>query len=250
MQTLIKPKLEKTYLGKGTTLIDDLEQLDQFDNYALPSSPTYKSLTHYEAGSVVKELIQDQGLLITNQVFAISKSYHQMYGTFTLATTAKTDNNLKSTIIIRNSIDKSMSFKVAIGAVNMICENGIMSSSIFADKSGKHGKNADPYKTASEVINNYLPTFEKLTNQLDVLKSQYLTDYEARRSLMTCCKLACFPASDIMNIWDEYNNSSYDQFNEKTSYNLLMAVTHQLKEVKTLSTLMGYYKQTAEAFNL
>lgn len=247
---LVKAKLEKTYLGKGTTLIDDLEQLDQFDVYALPSSPTYRSFTHYESASIVRELITDQGMAITDQVFAISKSYHQMYGTFTLATTAKSDNNLKSTIIIRNSIDKSMSFKVAIGAVNMICENGIMSSSIFADKSSKHSLKADPYKIASEVITNYLPTFEKLNHQLDTLKSEYLTDYEGRKQLMKCCRLACFNPADIMQVWDEYNNPSFEQFNEKTSYNLLMAITHQLKETKTLSTLMRYYKQTATAFNL
>lgn len=247
---LVKQKLEKTFLGSGTTLIKDLEQLDKYDAYALPSSPTYRSLTHYESASIVRELITDQGLHITDQVFGISKSYHQLYGTFTLATSAKTDHNLKSTVIIRNSIDKSLSFKVAVGAVNMICSNGIMSSSIFADKSGKHGKNADPQATASEVINNYLPTFERLTAQLDTLKSEYLTDYEGRKQLMKCCRLACFNPADIMQVWDEYNNPSFEQFNEKTSYNLLMAVTHQLKETRTLGTLMNYYKQTAEAFNL
>lgn len=251
MQTLITSKVEKTYLGSGSQLIDNIESLDRFDAYALPSSPTYRSLTHYESASIVKDLMTAQGINISEELFAVSRSYHQMYGSFTIADTGTVkDTNLKPMIIVRNSIDKSMSFKVSVGIVNMICSNGIMSSSIFADAKGSHTKNADPIGTASQVINNYLPTFEKLTGKLDNLKSNYLTDYEGRKRLMNCCKLACFPSSEIMNIWDEYNKPSFSEFDERTEYNLLMAITHKLKDIKTLSTLMGHYKQTADAFGL
>lgn len=255
MVSIITPKVEKTYLGSGSQLIDNIESLDRFDAYALPSSPTYRSLTHYESASIVKDLMIGQGINISAELFAISRSYHQMYGSFTIDYSdyfddVISDKNLKPMIIVRNSIDKSMSFKVSVGIVNMICSNGIMSSSIFADAKGSHTKNADPIGTASQVINNYLPTFEKLTDKLDNLKSNYLTDYEGRKRLMTCCKLACFPSSEIMNIWDEYNKPSFSEFDERTEYNLLMAITHKLKDVKTLSTLMGHYKQTADAFGL
>ena len=247
--TISNQTLERTshFLGKGSNFVTNVADLQGYDDFALPSSPTYKSFTHFETAQIVEDYLTRRGWNITAEKFMVSRSCHQMYGYFDLGG-IKGDHRMM--VILRNSVDKTLSFRVCVGMVNTICENGLISLSLFESKGRKHQKNVDISQVTIDSLANMGQRFDTLNDKMIKLQDTPLSDYGARKQLMDLASKRCFPAESIMSIWDEYQNPTYEQFKTFTQHSMLMAITEQLKQIRTINTLMDYYKQLAICYDL
>jgi hypothetical protein len=84
-----------------------------------PSTDTWKSVSHTELVDTLTRVMQDRGLFITREQFAVQNA--KLFGTFDLEWQRMEEYG--AAVDFRHTTDKSMAIQIAVGARVFVCDN-------------------------------------------------------------------------------------------------------------------------------
>jgi hypothetical protein len=182
---------------------------------------------------------------VTNSAFGLSKSKQQMFGVLDFDTGT---NAYNYAVGFRNSHDKSWAAGICAGHRVFVCDN-LAFNGDYVEKR-KHTVGNRFIETIKDAF-AYIPQkLEEMTKNLDRLKTEGLSDDEARLLVFKAFEERAISSSRIGQVWKEYKQPKFEEFTEPTKFNLLMAFTEIAKQENSIMALERMYARTAPIFEL
>lgn len=142
-------------------------------NVELPFEKTssYTPMPHGSMIDTVVETLYKYGMTVTNRTYSMNKFGTVMTGRFGINHRHVTDHEMGLEIAFQNSVDKSVSAKVAIGAQVFICANGMISAEHAFKRKHTGGVIREFQTFLQHTIQRSSDYFEQLVGQRDEMKN-------------------------------------------------------------------------------
>ena len=210
-----------------------------------PPTRTWKPIPHSEAIDIVLDQAAGVGLEITQEQYGLSRSGDRLFGVLNFK--HRTDD-YGFAVGLRNSHDKSMAYGVCAGVKILVCDNLALSGDFSLIR--KHTNRSDIRRDIQEAFTTLPMKIEELCARLDTLKERSLTDDGARRILFQAAESGAIASSDMLPVWHEYLEPTFEEFRMRNEYALLMAFTEQAKKFNSAMQLERTYSKLAGVFGL
>lgn len=133
-------------------------------------TPSYKPLANEKLIDLTLKAISDNGFKLKSEEYMASSDLNIVTAKYTIASVGDSEMNLM--IGWQNSYDKSVSFKFAMGAKIIICENGCVNGELGTIKKKHVGKIQDfAPNRMKEYIDIAANNFNYLQNERDIMKN-------------------------------------------------------------------------------
>jgi len=212
--------------NKEEVTLDDLRKIP------LPEpTESYKPVGHYDLifniAGIADNILNEYEL--TRKSFGTARNGNQMFGVLTYNNQQASDDDLGLSIGFRNSYDKSMSVGICIGASVLVCDNMVFQGEITVLR--KHTKNVweSLRDMAITTIYQSQTKFSQLTNQIESLKDQRITDRQAFQTMGLLYGKDVISTRQLPRVKREWTEPSYEQFEPRTMWSLYNAITEALK---------------------
>jgi len=214
--------------------------------YNIPTpahTSTWQPVPHRDFIESILENADKAGLTICSEGYGLANKGKRLFGVITF------DEGTEHgwSIGIRNSHDKSLKAGIVAAARVFVCDNLCFSGEFKAEQ--KHTSNIDINTMIGNAFNKLPERIDNLFKNLERLKMEGLTEDEAKLVIFQSAQNNIIAPSEVLNIWQEFQEPTYSEFKEPTKYNLLMAFTEQAKNYsvgkldklhKKLPALLGY----------
>lgn len=164
-----------------------------------------------------KELIDEQ--------YCLSNKGQQM---FAIATYGNGDETGMS-IGYRNSYNKTLPVGIAMGASVMVCSNLCLKGEVHIFR--RHTVNVwqDIRVFVSSVVEKAQGNYDEFKVEMDMLKGEYLADYEAYKMLGLLHGRDIISVTQLSIAMSEWKSPSHEEFVARNKWSFLNCVTEALK---------------------
>ncbi len=227
------------HCGAFSTTYDDLLQVK------LPeSTTTYEPIPHHEIVNTVLSTATESGLTVRRSQYGLNKSGTRMFGVIDFDQTSHLD--YRWSIGFRNSHDKSMSAGICAGSRVTVCDNMAFSGEFSFTKRHIPWNGFLHYIQQSFLS---LPEhLENLQKNLERLKTEGLSEDEARLIVFGAAETNIIDSSEVLPIWSEFLEPHHPEFREPTKFNLLMAFTENAKRYNSNAKAESVYRRLGHLF--
>jgi hypothetical protein len=209
---------------------------EQLTQVAPPVATTsYEPLPHHEIVDALLETSADVGLTVKRTQFGLNPSGTRMFGVVDFEQSSNPDYSWS--VGFRNSHDKSLSAGVCAGSRIFVCDNLAFSGEFTCTK--RHIPRNGFLKYIQHSFSSLPDQLENLQKNLDRLKMEGMSEDEARLVIFGAAESGIISSSKVMQIWQEFQEPTYEEFADPTQFNLLMAFTENAKRYS--------YSQTSES---
>jgi hypothetical protein len=209
------------------------------------ATATWQPIAHTDIVDTLLEESSRINFKVISQAFGLSRSGNQMFGVLNFESSSV---DYGYSIGFRNSHDKSWAAGICAGHRVFVCDNLALSGEYIEKR--KHTVNHGFLGTVREIMNIMPLKMEQLTNNLNRLKTELISDDRAKLLIFKAFELNAISSAKIGQVWQEYQKPAFQEFDEPTKFNLLMAFTEVYKRETTISALERMYARTAPIFEL
>jgi hypothetical protein len=228
------------HCGALSASLEDLAAID-----TPPPTNTWKPIPHIAIAEILLSEAEHVGFQVTRQSYGLNESGKQMFGVLDFAAGT---NDYSYAVGFRNSHDKSWAAGVVAGHRVVVCDN-LAFSGEYVEKR-KHLVGNDFVQMLKDAFAFIPQKLEEMTKNLERLKMEGLTDDQARLAIFKAYELGAISSSRIGQVWQEYQQPTFEEFSKPTQYNLLMAFTEIAKRENSIMALERMYNRTAKLFQL
>jgi Domain of unknown function (DUF932) len=227
------------HCGAFSTTYDDLMQVK------LPeATSTYEPIPHHEIVDTVLRTANESGLTVRRSQYGLNKSGTRLFGVIDFEQTNHPD--YRWSIGFRNSHDKSMSAGICAGSRVTVCDNMAFSGEFSFTK--RHIPRNGFLHFIQQSFIGLPEQLENLQKNLERLKTEGLSEDEARLIVFGAAENNIIASSEVLPIWSEFLEPHHPEFREPTKFNLLMAFTENAKRYNSNAKAEGVYRQLGNLF--
>lgn len=208
------------------------------------STDTYEAIPHHEIVDSIIHSSAQAGLTVKRTQYGLNPSGSRMFGVVDFEQTSNPDYSWS--VGFRNSHDKSMSAGVCAGSRVFVCDNLAFSGDFTFIK--RHIPRNGFLKYIQESFICLPEKLENLQKNLDRLKMEGMTDDEARLAVFNAAECGIVSSSEVMKIWQEYKEPTFEEFADPTRFNLLMAFTENAKRYNSNAKAESVYRRLGHLF--
>ena len=205
---------------------------------------THRPIPHVELVQAIEESLDFRKIGIVSESYAIDKTGNKMFGVMNLA--AQNDD-VRFSLGLRNSHDKSMRLSMVAGMNVFVCSNMAFSGD-FQPILAKHSKNFRLKDAVSVGVDQVQRNFEPMTKQIVAWKAEKLSDTDAKLIIYRAFIEAGvdLPKHLDREVHRLYFEPIYPEFQARTLWSLSNAFTSAFKvldpvpQMKATAALAGF----------
>lgn len=190
-----------------------------------PATATHHPLPHIDLVNMVKYALGYYGHEIVDEAHAIDKDGARYFGLLSLRSDY---GDYVDTVGLRNSADKTFPIGISIGAKVFVCSNLSFVGDHVIRRKHTQGAKRDLPGLVAQVIE---PLREQRIGQaktFDRYHQQPLSLAQADHAVLTMYRKGIINIQRVPDVLDEWENPSFEGFEERTAWRLFNATTHAL----------------------
>lgn len=189
----------------------------------------WKGIPHGELVDTLKSKLEDNNFKIEKEQYSLNKDKTSLVGAFDLQH-PNIDLGDEQGLSIGFSTNNSMKKKLQIfaGSKIFVCTNGCVTGEVVMER--KHTIRFDLMVELDKALVNYMQRANEIPLVTEGLKTFELTQRQSDLILMQAGRFGYLPWSRIGQVEKEYRNPTYADHNVKSSWGLLNAFTHIVKQ--------------------
>jgi hypothetical protein len=208
------------------------------------ATDSYEPLPHHEIVDALLETSADVGLTVKRTQFGLNPSGTRMFGVLDFEQSSNPDYSWS--VGFRNSHDKSLSAGVCAGSRIFVCDNLAFSGEFSCTK--RHIPRNGFLKYIQHSFSSLPEQLENLQKNLDRLKMEGMSEDEARLVIFGAAESGIISSGEVMQIWQEFQEPTFEEFADPTRFNLLMAFTENAKRYNSNAKAEGVYRKLGHLF--
>ena len=230
------------YVYDENTKLEDLHRIPL--RRPAKAGVRWKGIPHGVLAMVLTESITKRGWKITDTKFAVSPNEAEMAGAFQLEIpdiNIPEGQKLALGLLTSNAMKRSL--LMVAGTEVTCCENGLATGQIVLRR--KHTTGFNLQNEIDESLTQYRREVSAIPNIVASLREYDLSNWEQCRILMTAGREKLMPWSRIGKVDAEYQKPTFAEHGRGTSWSLLQAFTHHVKENSPLTqmTAMNRFRE-------
>jgi len=195
---------------------------DQLKAYVTPSATdTFKPVGHYLLVETLTQVMQDRGLFIAREQFAVQKE--RLFGTFDLEWQKMDEYG--AAVGFRHANDKSMPITIAVGARVFVCDNMSMLGELITVR--KHTAKLDLAEELDRTMFRYMQGWRKLKDDIQIQQEAEIEERRAKQLIYDIFRQKVLPLKLFHPVVEGYELATRDQ--KGTGWLLHNACTAPLK---------------------
>jgi hypothetical protein len=212
------------------------------------ATKTHHPLPHHRYVETVRDTLGTLGYAVSHETHALNKEGAHYFGLLALKQ-ARTDAVYDFVIGLRNSHDKSVSARMALGSRVFVCDN--LSFSGEVELSRKHTAGAEtqlPHLLAAKLgqLGEVQLNYER---RVDAYQQHQLTDQDAKLMLFDLMRLGVIPGMQLRDMWDQWQHPAHEDFQARTAWSLFNSATEMFKQLRSAETLVARTRRLHAAFD-
>ena len=205
---------------------------------------THRPIPHVEIIQAIEESLDYRQIGIVSESFAVDKTGNKLFGVLNL--TVQNDD-VRFSLGLRNSHDKSMRLGMTAGANVFVCSNMAFAGE-FEPLLYKHTKNFVLRDAIAMGVDAVQRNFAPLTKQIDAWKAEKLADSDAKLIIYRAFVESAveLPHHLDREVHKLYFEPQYKEFEARTLWSLSNAFTSAFKtldpipQMKATAALAGF----------
>jgi hypothetical protein len=195
-----------------------------------PCTDTFQPIPHHKLVESLEESLAYRHIRIIKEEFAISNDGMKLFGLLELNATFE---DVRFSIGIRNSNDKSMRLGMVAGYRVQVCSN-MMFSGEFNPLLAKHTKGFALDESVSIGVDRIQRGFQPLKESIQQKRATEIADDDARLLIYQAFMAEKFPITLIKTVHQNYFEPPHQEFQTRTFWSLENAFTESFKELQPL----------------
>jgi hypothetical protein len=210
------------------------EKIGRQDLLALPTpepTDTHKPVPHSQVVSTLIESLGYRHINVVRDEYAVSKDAMKMFGVMDLSIE---EQDIRISIGVRNSHDKSFSLGVTVGYRVFVCDN-LAFHGDFTPVTRKHSKHFDIEETIGGAVDKMQRNFKPLVRQIDAWKGFELSDQSAKLVIYRAfIEGSEFPKHLSREVHRQYFEPEHNEFEARNMWSLSNAFTGAFKTLDAI----------------
>lgn len=170
-----------------------------------PATETFKPVGHYQLVETLTQVMQDRGLFIAREQFAVQKE--RLFGTFDLEWQRMEEYG--AAVGFRHANDKSMPITIAVGVRVFVCDNMSMLGELITVR--KHTAKLDLAEELDRTMYRYMQGWRKLKDDIQVQKNSEIEQQRAKQLIYDIFRQKILPLKLFHPVVEGYETATRDQ---------------------------------------
>ena len=193
----------------GATLLHSKSQLvtrEQLAQYIPPpATETFKPVAHAELVDTLTRVMQDRGLFIRKEQFAVQGA--KLFGTFDLDWMKMAEYG--AAVGFRHANDKSMSIQIAVGARVFVCDNMSFHGDMISVR--KHTSKLQLDEEMDRAMFRYMQGFRRLVDDIHVQETTEIEDVVSKQYIYDIFRQKIVPMRLFHPVVDDWHQMTIDK---------------------------------------
>ncbi len=187
---------------------------------------TWRPVSHFEAATLIAFAAEKRGYGVVGEEYGVTPAGTKMFGVLRFSQQGPV--GMTRALGIRNSNDKSLALSIVAGERITVCDNLLLSGSITIHR--KHTSGIIVEELVSGAFDKLAEEFARLEANIGRLKSELLTEDDARIAVVRAAEMRAIPSSDILPVLHEFREPQHEEFRERTRWSLYNSFTENVKK--------------------
>ena len=190
-----------------------------------PATATHVPIAHFRVIDLVKTTVGMYGHEIVNEHHGVTEDGMRYFGLLSLKSAY---TGYEDTVGLRNSNDRSFPVSIGFGSRVFVCDN----LAFIAEQSVKRRHTANLKRDLPGIIGEMIEPLalhrEAQARTFDRYKNTMLTDQQADHAILNMYREGIINLQRIPDVLKEYDEPSFEEFNERNAWRLFNAATFTL----------------------
>jgi hypothetical protein len=179
---------------------------DQLAQYIPPpATDTFKPIAHLELAETLTHVMQDRGLFIRREQFAVQGA--KLFGTFDLEWQQMAEYG--AAVGFRHANDKSMPIQIAVGARVFICDNMSFLGEMISVR--KHTSKLNLDEEMDRAMYRYMQGFRRLVDDIHVQENTPVEHPAGKQYIYDIFRQKIVPLKLFHPICDDWDNQKWGE---------------------------------------
>ncbi len=198
---------------------------------APPATDTYAPLPYESFIVRVEKQLAVEGIRITEERLALSKSGQRLFGLLALEMTGLAHTDYGCVLGLRTSYDKSFANGVCIGAAVFVCDNLSFQGEVTFERKHTAGMLRDLSWMISETVSTLPMRFAAQSSTFEAYRGTNLADRDVHDLSIRFWDAGALGVLEIPRLIKEWRESRHQEFAQapKTAWRLFNAATEVIK---------------------
>lgn len=207
------------HAGGWDTSIDDVR------NVVVPNeTDSYVPVPYGDFINTTIARLSNLNLRVVDQKFALARSGGQMFGAL------RCQNGINQpdwslSIGLRSSYDRSLKIGLAAGHEVFVCDNLAFSGEVVMQRMHTGGVLVELPNRIDNMLGKVVTYKDKIMNEISLFKESVVDDLLAHDVIFDAARHQIIGPGNIIDIVDEWNHPTYDEFEECNAWSLFNAFT-------------------------
>ena len=218
----------------------DLVTRGQLQVLATPeATATFKPIPHFELVDMLDRTLNQFGMHVQSEKFAIRRDGSVLFGVFQLAY-GETEDGIAA-LGLRTANNKTMSLQICAGLSVFVCDNMCFRGDMIALKR-KHTARLNLKEELTGALIRFQDHFVRLTDEIKGLKERWIADMEAKALMHDVFAQGLMPVRLLPDVSNQYFEPTIEAFEARNAWSLHNAFTGAAKAMPMTTRLPAIQK--------
>ena len=218
----------------------DLVTRGQLQVLATPeATATFKPIPHFELVDMLDRTLNQFGMHVQSEKFAIRRDGSVLFGVFQLAY-GETEDGIAA-LGLRTANNKTMSLQICAGLSVFVCDNMCFRGDMIALKR-KHTARLNLKEELTGALIRFQDHFGRLTDEIKGLKERWIADMEAKALMHDVFAQGLMPVRLLPDVSRQYFEPTIEAFEARNAWSLHNAFTGAAKAMPMTTRLPAIQK--------
>jgi len=220
----------------------DTDLITRAQLQAIPApepTATFRPIPHFELVDMLDRTLNQFGMHIESEQFAIRRDGSVLFGVFQLAYGETLDGT--AALGLRTGNDKTMSLQICAGLRVFVCDNLAFRGDMIALKR-KHTAGLNLKEELTVALIRFQDHFGRLTGEISHLKERWLGDIEAKALMHDVFAKGLMPVRLLPEVSSAYFAPTIEDFAPRNAWSLHNAFTGAAKAMPMTTRLPAIQK--------
>ena len=218
----------------------DLVTRGQLQVLATPeATATFKPIPHFELVDMLDRTLNQFGMHVQSEKFAIRRDGSVLFGVFQLAY-GETEDGIAA-LGLRTANNKTMSLQICAGLSVFVCDNMCFRGDMIALKR-KHTARLNLKEELTGALIRFQDHFVRLTDEIKGLKERWIADMEAKALMHDVFAQGLMPIRLLPDVSNQYFEPTIEAFEARNAWSLHNAFTGAAKAMPMTTRLPAIQK--------
>lgn len=194
------------------------------------ATATWRPIAHAELVDAIEQELEKRGLAIRTEQYAIQRDGARLFGVMDLS--REMSRELRASLGLRTSNDKSMAVEIAVGVKVLVCDNLAFSGDLIALRR-KHTSGFDLASEIERALDRYEEHLKVFHGKIDELKDSHLLDADAKAIIFDAFREKILPLRFFPGVSQTYFHPTPEMTDvlPRTRWGLMNAFTRSIREM-------------------